>query len=107
MDPVVGPAWEAPVPDRGRQGHGLAVEDQPPLPRAKRGYDLIPTAARAEVDCRGIWNRDVEDSIPEVVGDVIDEDMREPRGRAQPRSSLISLFPAIVYAEKCSCSRSA
>ena len=97
---------KTPIPDRGVQGDRLAVEVQRPIGRREGRYDLRTTATAAFVNRNSKVHRDVDRALPNLLRHVFHE-LRGQAGVSQGwRSSLAMWLPSIVYAAKCSCSRS-
>ncbi len=93
IDPVVGPAFVCPVPDRWADGDGLTIEDQVPAARRKRGDDLAP-AARTEVCRGGVLDRDVQRGGLDFARDLDHEPMDHVR-RVHSTSPLMISFRSI------------
>lgn len=106
LDPVVRSASEAPVADRRSQGYRFSIEDQLPIRRAERRDNLVTTAAAAQMGRGREGHGHVERTLLQLGRDVLDEFVLQGCASAHGPSSLLSMFPSIVYVLWCSCSRS-
>lgn len=95
-NPVVGPAGETPVPDRGIEGHGGPIEGELPIGGGQRRYDLGPATAAALVHSRGIGDAHVQRALVEVGGDDVHELVSKHLLHAHGLSSLCSTFPSMA-----------
>lgn len=71
--PVVRLAVEAPVPDRGIQRDRITIKNYSPIGGRKRGHDLVAAATTTFVDGRCKRNGNIDRSILELVGNVLDK----------------------------------
>src|SRR5579871_1483432 len=94
-DPVMRPAIETPVPNRGVQRDGLPVKHQFPICWRQRSDDLMTASAAALMYYRCKGNRDIDSSLFEIAGNVFDKPMSEHH-LLHGLSSLMSVFPSMV-----------
>lgn len=88
MDPVVRPARESPVADRGGERHVLAVVGDGPLGWGEGCDDLVAAAATAEVTAGAVGDRDVEKPRVHRWGKGLGEDRAQGVLCGHGRSSL-------------------
>ena len=89
LDPVVRATREAPVADRGVEGHGLTIKAERPVRWSERRHHLVPASAATQMARRGKLDGDVELPPLQPFGDVLHELVRQAVGITHtcPRSS--------------------
>jgi hypothetical protein len=88
MDPVVRPAWQRPVADRGGERHVLAIVDNGPLCWGEWCDDLVAATAAAKVTAGAVGDRDIQNPCVHRRGEGLGEDRAQGVLCGHGRSSL-------------------
>jgi hypothetical protein len=96
VDPVMRLAFEVPVANRRFEGDRLAVENHLPISWGEWRDHLVPAAAGTVMcSCRE-RDRDVQDALLELLGEIVDEEVKQRLLSRHAASPLIKMFPPMT-----------